>query len=1184
MMAQGDHSSNYTGNITLNTTGGTSATSCKISINDTQYNGIKAGTGSVAGAVRIVVPADTKYLHLHVAAWKGENVSLAVTGYSQTISNISLTSNDGITGNSPFTFSGDPSTNDYYKVITFANALNDETYLIFTATSGKRFVVWGVTAESDTPQTTCTVSFDAGSGSCATSEITGVMNTSITLPSANPSQACADNDWTFAGWATSSVDETTTAPDLLTGNYTITGDVILYAVYRLVEGEGGETVFNFESIASANSWENGTQYLEVEIEPITLTATGGSNTGKYFSSDHTWRIYSSDNGSVTVASANNNIVSVSSNPSRDFSISNGQATFTASSQTNFKSITVSWGDFTYMYATSPSCEEKVATPTFSEEGGVFYQTKTIELSCATEGATILYKLSQDGNWETYSSAITINETTTIWAKAILDGMPDSNVASQTYTRIYSITVNQTTGGTVSVSLSQAVAGTTITLTVTPNVGYSFDLWSIEPSTVAITNNQFTMPASDVTVSASFIVSTSGTRTVSFSVNNIVEMTATVDAGNSVDMTKFVADVITEGYIFKGWYTQDGTKISDSYQPTSDIMVYAQFDEPAADAYELVTNADQLEAGKLVVIAASDYDYAVSYTQNTNNRGQASITKNNNNTISLTDDVCEFVLGGTADAWTFYDNNKAGYLHCGTGSSNQLLTNNNDNDYGKWTISVTNAGVATIKANAGERNWLRYNSSNNPPIFACYASGQKGVCLYTKSASKRARETVVATAKITGIPANVLVTVNGIVTYTGNNNANNANNFVVEDGAQLITNSAVNATLQKEIVGFGSDNSVKTGWYTIASPLTTTVAPASNMLANTYDLYYYDEADFMWYNYKPNNAHSGFSIEPYKGYLYANSENTTLSFSGVMRASNVNVSNSLSYASSTENAKGFNLVGNPFTYNLTNSSNITIGGSNFSTYYVADGTVNNEGKNLIAYNIADRPIKPGEGFFVQATAADQSLVFNGRGRGEQNGYIRILAGNESFTDRAYVQFGGGNTLRKMTLSDNTAKVYVMQDNKDYAAAIIEKAQGEMPVNFKASANGTYTVTVNPEGVELNYLHLIDNMTGMDVDLLQTPSYTFDATTNDYASRFRLVFSANGMNENGETETFAFYSNGNWVVGNEGEATLQVIDVNGRIVSNETINGTVATSINATPGVYMLRLVNGNEVKTQKIVVR
>ena len=123
----------------------------------------------------------------------------------------------------------------------------------------------------------------------------------------------------------------------------------------------------------------------------------------------------------------------------------------------------------------------------------------------------------------------------------------------------------------------------------------------------------------------------------------------------------------------------------------------------------------------------------------------------------------------------------------------------------------------------------------------------------------------------------------------------------------------------------------------------------------------------------------------------------------------------------------------------------------------------------------------------------------------------------------------------------------------------------------------------ENVEFNYLHLIDNLTGMDVDLLQTPSYTFEAKTNDYASRFRLVFSANSANEQ-NAETFAYFNGSNWTVSNLGEATLQVVDVTGRTVSSETINGNATISLNQTPGVYMLRLVNGNSVKVQKVVVR
>lgn len=144
--AQSDKSSDYTGNITLSTAGGSNASSCLVVVNKTNYNGIKAGTSSKVGAVKISVPQGTKYLHLHAAGWNGENVTLAVspTGYSE---NISLSANSGISGNSPFTFSGSPNSSDYYKVITFTTALAANTDLTFTATGGKRFVIWGVTSE-----------------------------------------------------------------------------------------------------------------------------------------------------------------------------------------------------------------------------------------------------------------------------------------------------------------------------------------------------------------------------------------------------------------------------------------------------------------------------------------------------------------------------------------------------------------------------------------------------------------------------------------------------------------------------------------------------------------------------------------------------------------------------------------------------------------------------------------------------------------------------------------------------------------------------------------------------------------------------------------------------------------------------------------------------------------------------
>ena len=193
----------------------------------------------------------------------------------------------------------------------------------------------------------------------------------------------------------------------------------------------------------------------------------------------------------------------------------------------------------------------------------------------------------------------------------------------------------------------------------------------------------------------------------------------------------------------------------------------------------------------------------------------------------------------------------------------------------------------------------------------------------------------------------------------------------------------------------------------------------------------------------------------------------------------------------------------------------------------------------------------------------------------------------------MRFDEGEGLEKFQLNPSHTKVYIPQNGKDYAVVYANNA-GEMPVNFKAEKNGSYTLSFNTEEVSFNYLHLIDNMTGNDIDLLATPnviagedpqspalSYTFYAKTTDYASRFKLVFVCGDANDDND---FAFYSNGNWIISSEGKATLQVIDVNGRIIKSESINGCASISVNAASGVYMLRLINGNDVKVQKVVVR
>ncbi len=148
---------------------------------------------------------------------------------------------------------------------------------------------------------------------------------------------------------------------------------------------------------------------------------------------------------------------------------------------------------------------------------------------------------------------------------------------------------------------------------------------------------------------------------------------------------------------------------------------------AGETYELVTDASGLAADDKVVIVAVDSAYALSTTQNKNNRGQAEVTKTDS-AVTFNDGVQILTLEAGTKTGTFAFNTGNGYLYAASSSSNYLKTEANLSDNSSWTIEIADSGVATIKAQGtNTRNWLRHNDSNN--IFSCYGSGQKDIALY-----------------------------------------------------------------------------------------------------------------------------------------------------------------------------------------------------------------------------------------------------------------------------------------------------------------------------------------------------------------------------------------------------------------------------------------------------------------------
>lgn len=166
-----------------------------------------------------------------------------------------------------------------------------------------------------------------------------------------------------------------------------------------------------------------------------------------------------------------------------------------------------------------------------------------------------------------------------------------------------------------------------------------------------------------------------------------------------------------------------------------VMAVAMLVSTVANAqttYTKVTSTSGLEAGSNYLIVAHHDDLgvlAMGY-QKPNNRN-AVVVSEDGESITVTPgedpnsetDVFEFTLGGGNGAWTFFDEVKGGYLYAASSSSNNMKTQTTLDANGQWSITFNNDGTAEVVAQGeNTRNNMRFNpnSSNNAPLFSCYA--------------------------------------------------------------------------------------------------------------------------------------------------------------------------------------------------------------------------------------------------------------------------------------------------------------------------------------------------------------------------------------------------------------------------------------------------------------------------------
>lgn len=142
-------------------------------------------------------------------------------------------------------------------------------------------------------------------------------------------------------------------------------------------------------------------------------------------------------------------------------------------------------------------------------------------------------------------------------------------------------------------------------------------------------------------------------------------------------------------------------------------------------YQLIKSTDDLEVGAHYVLGASYNStyYFIKTETNTNNRKLVTATVTNEKVSSVTG-LMTFTLGGDAtNGWTFKTDNytgTAGYLNAtNTTSSNYLKVVATLDNYAKFSVSITAAGVATIQCKGKSSRHIMY--LNGTTCIACYSS-------------------------------------------------------------------------------------------------------------------------------------------------------------------------------------------------------------------------------------------------------------------------------------------------------------------------------------------------------------------------------------------------------------------------------------------------------------------------------
>ena len=161
---------------------------------------------------------------------------------------------------------------------------------------------------------------------------------------------------------------------------------------------------------------------------------------------------------------------------------------------------------------------------------------------------------------------------------------------------HTITCTSGTGGTLTANKSKAVKNETVTLTPVPAAGYQLSSITTNVSGVTVSNNKFTMPDQNITVTATWTkINYAITKAVSPSGAGTVSGSSSAQMGASVTLTQ----IPNSGYFFDHWSISSGTISSGGTftMPAGNVTVTAHYVQRST----ATLNKSTLKGGETAVL-------------------------------------------------------------------------------------------------------------------------------------------------------------------------------------------------------------------------------------------------------------------------------------------------------------------------------------------------------------------------------------------------------------------------------------------------------------------------------------------------------------------------------------------------------------------------------------------------------